>query len=532
MRIRHKYVLFVAIVLAIYQYSKFNIPLDRNFDRAMYHDYVSDAFLKGWLLNDWMAAGINSWTNPISQLPRLFFEVFFGSKYGDDIFGITLLTALFVIIWKIGQLVFQSSKNSFLYCTFAAIFGVLSPFFLGEVGTSFQNASSTIPILLGIYYWLRYNSNSSSLNIFFSGLFFGISVTLKLTNIVYLVAALFAVELFLFKSSRSKSKKLYQSFLYLLAIFIGLIPTFIWSCYTYLKTDSPIYPFYNAFFKAPSFPFRNFRDDRWSFDGLHSTKSLFSGFFLNSGISELRAFSPGVSLLSFLLVLWLLIYIIKLISSKGHKIVSLENNETQVLIWYVISVIIWATLFFYARYFEPLEVLSGLVSAIIIRNITKCSNYARNFVQVILVSLMLLGFITLRVPNWTEASAVPNLGQQNDRWDSPLVDYLSDRPGLYLVSGEPISFIRTSVNEMTNMIRGDYGKPPARFMQIVQRDLELGNLITLIIAGNDADDEVIRKNLYLSFGLNAFPALSCTDLVGPISVNYRVCDVTLGPNLR
>jgi hypothetical protein len=85
---------------------------------------------------------------------------------------------------------------------------------------------------------------------------------------------------------------------------------------------------------------------------------------------------------------------------------------------------------------------------------------------------------------------------------------------------------------MTNMIRGDYGKPPARFMQIVQRDLELGNLITLIIAGNDADDEVIRKNLYLSFGLNAFPALSCTDLVGPISVNYRVCDVTLGPNLR
>jgi hypothetical protein len=127
MRIRHKYVLFVAIVLAIYQYSKFNIPLDRNFDRAMYHDYVSDAFLKGWLLNDWMAAGINSWTNPISQLPRLFFEVFFGSKYGDDIFGITLLTALFVIIsllhlcgnfWRFEPFLSRRSRDFFSKCIF------------------------------------------------------------------------------------------------------------------------------------------------------------------------------------------------------------------------------------------------------------------------------------------------------------------------------------------------------------------------------------------------------------------------------
>jgi len=524
-----QFILVFCISLALGCSIESHFLIDQNWDRAMYHDYVSDALTHGWLKSDWMAAGLNTWTNPLSEQFIKFFEWVFQPTIGDKIFGLTVLTGTTTLLWLLCMEIFRSNPKRKNISMFVTLFGLMSPFFLSELGTTFQNSYTTLPIITGVLFWAKYVRQPKEIYLFCCFIFLGLAVTCKLTNIIFLLPflVLFTFTLFSQKGLLSTTRSLSST---ICGLSVGLSPLIVWSYFTYVNTGNPFFPYYNKLFHSNYFPNTNFRDMRWKFQGFTSLKSIYSGWLYGNPISELKAIDVGIALV-FLTYSIVGILSLRTLSTRERfrqKLPEFYSNfsiTNFIEIWYFFSFTLWVLFFFYARYAEPLELMSGLILYFSVQRISNFYPLISRNLPILLLVCLLVNFCVLRVPNWTNASATPSQVQADDRWTSPLTKQIGQTTGIFLVSGDPVSFIRLSDKSISSIIRIDYGKIPGKYVKLLASSLKIGQPVHFLYAGQKINTASLQEKMQSVLHDSRISLSGCESPIGPIQVDYLYCEV-------
>ena len=142
----------------------------------------------------------------------------------------------------------------------AVLIGITAPMFLGELGTTFADISTSVLCLAGLILVCGYLKSERAVLVVVAGLAFGVATGLKLTNGPYLVAALVCACWL----APSWSTVLKSAAWLGLGAGIGLLLTHgFWSALLMAHFGSPLFPFYNEIFRSPFFPPLNFVDARF-----------------------------------------------------------------------------------------------------------------------------------------------------------------------------------------------------------------------------------------------------------------------------
>ncbi|MCI0348522.1 MAG: glycosyltransferase 87 family protein, partial [Acidobacteriales bacterium] len=137
----------------------------------------------------------------------------------------------------------------------------LAPVYLIEVGSTFIDVTTTIPVLAGIWLLMIYlQRGEGALMAVAAGLLMGSAAGLKLTNAIFPVAA----AAFIVLASRPIKVRIYDLMRYVAGGLGGfLLVEGAWAYKLFKTFGNPFFPFFNAWFPSPDFPRFNIRHYRF-----------------------------------------------------------------------------------------------------------------------------------------------------------------------------------------------------------------------------------------------------------------------------
>ena len=238
---------------------------DLNWDQRNYHFYSAYSFVTERLSQDFMAANVQSYFNPLPYLP------FYGMvRQGWHSVVITSVLACvhalnIVLAYLIAKEI-GAKGDSFCWAVAGAVLAFLSPVFLFEAGTTFADISTAILVLLAVLLVLKQKPNASWWRhyAFLAGLAGGAAAGLKLTNAVY--APALAVMLIFMPFSVSERVRAI-ALLAVGGIAGAVVMHGYWSYLLWQEFKNPFFPLFNALFASPDYPLINHRHERFLPDG-------------------------------------------------------------------------------------------------------------------------------------------------------------------------------------------------------------------------------------------------------------------------
>ena len=250
-------------------------------------------------------------------------------------------------------------------------------------------------VLFGLGLALLGIKNHNARFIVLSALPLGIAMGLKLTHI-YVLFSLFIILFYFVVTKKVTILTLLKwSFV---NTFIFLAISLRQNLYLLKETGNPVFPFMNAFFRSPSYPEVNFRDNRFGLrslsDFLITPIRLASGN--PAGTSELKSRDPRLLLMLFSLVLLLTLVLIKSLQSKEKNL----GNIYCLGIFIFLAYISWGYVFGISRYFLSIEMLIPLLACSVILHLGLSShNRKRSGIFAVLVTAFICTATTTSV-NW------------------------------------------------------------------------------------------------------------------------------------
>ncbi|MGN8080391.1 hypothetical protein [Variovorax sp. 22077] len=248
---------------------------DYNWDLLNYHFYGPSLLLEGRWSQDYFAGSIQSYLNPVAYVP---FYLMVKWGWPALLIGLILSTFQFFNIVVIGsiaeKLLSERDEDVRAPIYMACLLAMIAPPYLQANGSSFNDPYGSIFILLALRILLQRDLDFWRQSILV-GLCSGVAAGIKLTSGTFAVAfaAFFVVRAVL--ERRILFGRLAKE---LIGYGVGAALAFaivhgFWSVRLWQEFGSPVFPFFNAIFRAPEFPFVNNRDFRFLGSGL-------SGLFL------------------------------------------------------------------------------------------------------------------------------------------------------------------------------------------------------------------------------------------------------------
>ncbi len=232
--------------LATYLFGK-----DANWDALNYHFYSPYAFLNVDLAQDFMGASTQRYLNPLAYLP------FYWMVRADiHSLAIALIMASvhalsLVAIWHISrQHLFADLASRNLLASLATGLAFLSPVFLGSLGATFVDPTTSVLILGAVALYCRSLNPSSTgyLPLVIAGVLCGTAIGLKLTNLIFGVAFFVAAV----AASRSLRAALFSGFWFGFGGVIGVASSYtMWGLALYKEFGNPVFPLLNQYFNRP-----------------------------------------------------------------------------------------------------------------------------------------------------------------------------------------------------------------------------------------------------------------------------------------
>ena len=415
---------------------------DTNWDQLNYHLYVAHAFVSDRLGRDFMAASLQSYLNPIAYLP-FYWMISVGVPSMAIGIALALIHALnLILLYEISRLVFRSLDGQrHLMAILATIVGAATPIFWSEMGTSFIDISTSVPVLLGILLLLRWRTqpDRKARWLFLGGVALGAAAGLKLTNAIYLVSAgILIVEI-------ARMADVGRNWIWYGAGGVsGVLATHgYWSFLVYREFGNPVFPLLNGVFRSPDFPPMNFSVDR--FVPSTTTDALFLPFRMADFKSWIysETFAPDLRV-AVALILGILFggYLLfrrwtrpSGVRREGREEVSREADLTVPLITFVfVSVVLWILTSSNGRYGIPWLLMVGPTTVLILSRLL--SRPRVYLVTGILAALQTVQSAEAGNPHWSP-----------DAWtkswfDVSVPERLRDTPLLHLTpSVQPYAFV-------------------------------------------------------------------------------------------
>jgi len=431
---------------------------DRNWDLRNYHVYNAYSFLNDRLTFDIAPAQIQSFHNPLLDVPfYLALTHVIPIVYG---FLVGFLQGFnFWLIYRISCSIltnFSRSRRRIL-SFFAATAGYVGAVNISEIGTTFFDNITSLFVLSAVLIVISSRKNSDDepaslvrIPLLVAGFLLGCGSGLKLPSTVFAVAFFMTIPI----TNESWKARLSSVVNSGVGICCGVLATMgFWMAILWRNFENPVFPYFNRIFQSPFYSFTNFRDERFLPTGVLETLFYPFHFFRNPLLvceipfRDLR-FALCYLLLVVFFVVIVLRYLLNVLKGKNRdESRSLaDRNVTFLILFFVVSYAVWQTMFSIYRYIVPLEFLAPVFIFVVIRAI-----FSRQMF-VFQASLLLCVVIVLFVAPmdwgreaWTDSFfdvKVPNVVNL----DSSTVIIADEQPLSYVVPFFPKSTRFVSVN--------------------------------------------------------------------------------------
>jgi hypothetical protein len=373
---------------------------DLNWDLLNYHFYNSYMLVDGRIARDVHAAGVQSYLNPLLDLP---FYAAFRTGVPPRIFFLALAAAHGLGLYSVHRLtvlVVPSASTAVTVATgcLAALTAAFGAGFLSEVGNTMHDNTLALLVLAALWWMLAHVPDRGGLPVrvlIAAGVVTGAAAGLKLAMgplSIGLCAAACAIP------SRL-GDRVRDGIVVSAAVGVGVMLTGgFWMWVMYRHFGSPLFPFVNAVFASPFAPLENFADLR--FMPRDSTQAVFYPFYwtsLQNTVTELlfrdgrmAAGMVGVAVLAVAAAFG------RLASEPPHESPASGRRLTIMVVFWIVSYVVWLRVFAVYRYLIPLEMLGGVI--VIGAAARLAPRWTAHLALSVPVCLLLI--FSIRVPDW------------------------------------------------------------------------------------------------------------------------------------
>jgi hypothetical protein len=471
---------------------------DVNWDWLNYHEYNVWAVINNRYSIDALPAGFQTYFNPTVYYPVYYLRHFLPLPYGLMIIGAVHGLNLLLIYFLVRALLRETATASAIGA--AILIAAVGPMTLSEVGTSFSDILTALPILAGCVLILSAGESQPGRYIL-AGLLIGAAVGLKLTNAVYAIGAAAAVL--------AASRPVLATLCLGLGGAIGAVATGgAWGLMLWRELGNPIFPLFNAVFQSRELMPMNIMD--WQFLPRGILDALAYPFYWLVGdnrSSEYPFRDARFAVATVLIVLGI-----------GRGLVTrtdiFTRRDTQFLLFFGVSYAAWLGVFSIQRYAIVLELLCAPLVVLLI---------ARVFAAAPGSASLRLTPPRLNAAMLVVAVAIALWSQPGDwfrrPWSNaynPAISKSLEQPALYLLLDKPLAYIAPRL------------PPQSRFYQIADIALPImpdGKFDRRIrTALNDPPpggtwglhtrDKPIREGLLEGYGLKLDASRACVEIEG------------------
>jgi hypothetical protein len=389
---------------------------DANWDLKNYHIYNAWALLHNRFDIDIFAAGIQTYFNPILDLPYYFLALI----WWDDkprtvafLMGLPYGLLVFLLIYST-RLVLVDLKITLRYQGLVALllvgFGASGAATIQQIGTTFNEMQVAVFIIGGVALLLSglrdIGQPPNQRTVFWGGLMFGLAAGMKLTACIYAPAAAIS----LFAINEKKRRAMSTLTIFSMAWALGFSVTFgWWAVHLYRFTGNPVFPMFENVFGT------SWLGAGSGMDAHFKPKSflqaiLYPFFWIDSTVPTVAEPVFSDPRFAVALIALLVLFSVLLLTRIRHAVLrhssvrQLEIPKTSlfVLVFTVIAYVSWLSAFSILRYAISIEVLLGLTIAI-------CLIVCARFIQIKLsestlilcLSLLLVGVsVKTKYPEW------------------------------------------------------------------------------------------------------------------------------------
>lgn len=390
---------------------------DINWDLQNYHLYNAFQFLDDRLRKDFMAAGIQTYLNPLLDLPYYYLSV---AWFPDSpaivafIMGLPYGMVIFLCLLIANEISLSLPHPKEIEVFGAAAFGLTGTIVLSEVGATFNDLQIAALVLLALLFELKAVESKNYRGVP-SGVMLGLAAGLKMTSAIFAPAMLAAVL------ATSKSLKTAWRAGALFCLFWGAgfsISGGFWAYILFKIFENPIFPFFNSFFHSPWYVFDGGgRDTR--FMPQNWFEAVFYPFYWLSGtpkITELPMRDGRYAAAFISVIVFGLLFFINHLkpAALAHDLKPLLKNiqARLVLVFFTFSYIAWEIVFSIGRYAIPLEILTGIPFLIVYKLCDvpcKAKSLSRRIVRAA-AALIFITILSTSLPiSWGRAHYAHNL---------------------------------------------------------------------------------------------------------------------------
>lgn len=349
----------VAVLACAYYAGRTSMGMDVEFDQVSYHFPYAWALLHGTygLFNP--DPFQNHYVNPIGEVPWYLTDRLLSPRMSTVVMAM-LAGINLILIRRITRRLLLDRLGEALTLALSvaavALAGV-GVIFKAELGTSFVDVMVSIPALIAVLYLVRAAADRarSSWPVLIAGAALGLAFGVKLTMTPYVAGGLVAVALLcvVWRTVRPA----------LLFVLGGVVGTLVgggwWFVYVWSTMGNPLFPYYNAIFKAPGYPDTDLRDVR--FGALGFSDALHYPWYMWEGTKRLLDIpirDPRWLVLVIVLALALVALVVRAARLRRWTI---PLPVAVFAILFVVPGLVWLKQFGIARYAITTELMSGAV---------------------------------------------------------------------------------------------------------------------------------------------------------------------------
>jgi hypothetical protein len=343
---------------------------DRNWDLRNYHLYNAFSFLQGRFDIDLNAVGIQTYFNPLLDLPYYILSVRLIPDWPRMVaflagipFGL-----LIVVVLRIARLALPSDNDKAAWLApIATALGVTGAMTWSEIGTTYGDIPIAVIVLTGLLMPLPLLPQRESIQpqrwmlaMAGAGFLIGGAAGLKLTACLYAPAALLALSLTAGTAKRTVGGAVVfcAGWVVGLALFGGW-----WMLTLYQHFGNPLFPQFNQVFASPWIPVQSFDDVR--FMPRSTLQAVFYPFFWalkpSHQVSEVGLRDPRFALAYIAIALLACAGLHRMLSRRDGMRPTMASITTALGIFMVMAFVAWETEFSLPRFAIGLEALSGIM---------------------------------------------------------------------------------------------------------------------------------------------------------------------------
>ena len=395
---------------------------DINWDWRNYHEYGAFALINGRFNEDVAPAGIQTFLNPLAYLPAYLLRHHVGAPLWGMVLGAIHGLNLTLIFW-LSRSVLNGAASGLMLAA-SVVIAAFGPMTLSEVGTSFAEILTALPVIAGAGLILSAKPQHRA-RYAIAGILIGGAVGLKLTNMIFFVGA----GVSLLYAARPLTA---------LACFAaggaigGMGAGGAWAWMLWEQFGNPLFPFYNTVFQSPEAPVAAITDLRFLPRNLWDAAAY--PFYWLVGIhpsSEWPFRDPRFAILSVLFA-----------ANAGASLFCnmrvFTRRDKQFLLFFAVAYGMWLFTFAIHRYAIALELLTAPLIVLLLARLLRLLPY-ESLRESPLWSGLAAATVAVAIALWSQPA-----DWSRRPWSDPYQPVISGpllNPATYLLIEKPVGYV-------------------------------------------------------------------------------------------